>query len=365
MRSYLLTCSVMCLAVSLVHAEGERHMMEMFLDYPPATGILVTHIGHGTAADDANVDLGDVIVSYGGHATPTFEALAAARRKVGKAQVVRLGVFRMGSVVKLLISSRGIGVRGLAVTKGKRAPALPPATAVTFDFSVLDDAPRREWFAVSHAPGTPKVGWARSSLTKAGKALVLEREVAFDGGKAAGVKHHTVRVAFGAGAFPRVDEIRFSDPIQEWQAVGRRKLKKDKAAWHFSGKGPSRRLQSDQAPVPSRTLPGSLLGPLAALMPREKGACVHFRPIDEESGEFGFSAALVCVGREELSRDGDSRTAVWRFDWVERGGAIRGAYWVDAAGRVVRESHGGFLADLADRQTALAGVPERLLPRGR
>ena len=82
---------------------------------PPATGYLVTGTAPTHQAAAAGMRQGDVIVSYGGVATPTLEALGKARESEGGTDSVTVVVVRDGREVEIQLRPGRMGVYGMPV----------------------------------------------------------------------------------------------------------------------------------------------------------------------------------------------------------------------------------------------------------
>ena len=97
-------------------------------------------------------------------------------------------------------------------------------------------------------------------------------------------------------------------------------------------------------------------------MPREKGACIHFRPLTERTGEVDLPAALICVGEDEIDRGGEKvKTA--KFEQRTIGGEVRGTYWVGPSGQVLMVDYRGARATLSTKEAALKDLHPNIEPR--
>jgi hypothetical protein len=327
-------------------------LLERALLDPPATGVMVTGVGPDSQAAQAGILLGDVIVSYGGRAVPDLEALNGAKESFEGAEQVELVLAGPGGERTVLLRPGPIGVNCQPVVKGVPAAVLPPATVTGFDFSPLSREPFDDWYAFS-LDGEEKVGFEHGRLALTLGKLVLHREVAFDGGETFGVNHFDVTAIAVAGPAPDVFAVRFASPPSGFLATGRAL---GGARWLDRRGGVSTVITH---PTDLPRIPTYLVESLAAFLPREPGACFHFRPIVEGSGQAGLRSALVAVGEEEVRAGGEVARA-FRVEWRTLGGAASGTYWFDGPGHALLVDYGGAMATRTTREKALEGLPESI-----
>jgi hypothetical protein len=270
-------------------------------------------------------------------------------------------IVRNGLRIPLTLEPGPIGFMGLAVTKGVPAKALPPDTGVKFDFSRLRKGPQDEW-AIFTLDGETPVGFEHGRLHLLGDKLVLRREVGFDGGEQWGLNHFDVTVILETKPRLRVLATSFLNPLTDWLGRGRLVRRRGEgrvARWRASFPEAEPRME----PAPKRLLPTYVLESLACFMPREKGACHRFIPLNEGFGQPGLPSALVCEGKEEVllpsfrGEDPERHTA-WKYVWYQLGGAVSGTYWVGDDGRTLIADYGGARSYRASGIVATRDIPE-------
>jgi hypothetical protein len=248
-----------------------------------------------------------------------------------------------------------IGVNLVPVTKGVPAATLPPATVTGFDFSPLAKAPFDDWYAFS-LDGEEKVGFEHARLALTLGKLVLRREVAFDGGEEHGVNHFDVTAIAAAGPPPDVFAVKFLSPPSGFTASGRALP----GGWWQDPWIGGVALSRHPADLPR--IPTYLVESLAAFLPRETGACFHFRPLVEGSGQVGLRSALFAAGEEEIRVAGEV-VRTFRVEWRPLGGGASGTYWFDGPGHARLVDYGGAMAWRTSREEALRDLPATIRPR--
>jgi len=312
--------------------------LEAALRDPPATGLLILRVEEGSQAAAKGMRAGDVLVSYDGVEVADLEALRAAiGAAAGKAALPCVLVRPSGERVELELAPGRIGV------------SLSPVEKVN-----LGDA-------------TEKAGYEHAVLRLEGGKLIVRREVAFDGGEQYGLQHFDVTITAIAGATPIAVALRFVTPLTGWVGEAELILREDgRRAWRMTSQAPGQPEQGSESTAPDRLplLPTYFLETLATFMPRSEGACVHFRAVEDGSGELLFPSALVVVGEEKVDLVDGARAKAWRIEHRRLGGVVAGTFWVDGRGRKLKsEFGGGARAFLVTREEALKGVPDRLKPR--
>ena len=239
---------------------------------------------------------------------------------------------------------------------------LPAATDVKFDFSSLAEAPHDDWYAFTL--GGKKVGFEHGVNRLEDGKLVMRREVAFDGGEQWGVNHFDVTVVLTAEASPKLVSLRFENPIHGY--VGEGAPAKDDAGQpvlRYTHNGSGEQETADHAmPSDLPAIPSYVVESLACFMPREKGACYHYRPITDGSGEIGRPAALLVMGSEDVEIGGET-IATQKVQVHTFGGGPSTAFWVDAAGRVVKADYMGAVTTRAKKEDCLKDLHHGIQPR--
>ena len=338
-------------------------LVEKILQMPPATGLVVVDLVPGTQAETKGIRVGDTIVSYAGAETPDLPALMKARQGASQGEAVDCVVVRPdGTRIELRLDAGPIGVRNLvAVKRGEAVAPLPPETGVTFDFSSLSKDGAEEWYAFSLDEGKTKKGFEHSMLSLADGRLTMRREVAFDGGEQWGLNHFDVTVVMDVSDGLRPISTSFLNPITGWLGEGKRT---EDGAWEM-------RIRSSPTEEETRTtalavdlpaVPSYLMEILACFLPREQGACIHFRVLSEGGGTLGLPTALYVAGEEEIEHEG-AKVGVWRVESRSLGSSAGGSYWVDGEQRVVKVDYGGAMGFLTTKEKALDGLHEDLEAR--
>jgi hypothetical protein len=367
-RPIFLPLLALCLVIAAADAQEADlfDRLEKLLADPPATGILVTQVLPDSQAMAAGMRLGDVVFSYGGWPVADLQTLGAAKEALGEAETIEMVVVRDGKRISFSLSPGQIGFMGVGVEKGVAAPALPADTGVKFDFSALRSGASDRWYLFT-LDGETKAGFEHGVLRLRGDTLILRREVAFDGGEQWGLNHFDVIVV--ARTRPRLRTIatRFKNPLTGWIGTGRLvRAKGEGPRWRAKFPGAEPRME----PAPKRYLPTYLIESLAPFMPRVRGACYRFVPLNEGFGQPGLPSALVCEGRQEVMLPAGAagvtparKALAWKYVWLQIGGAVGGTYWVDDSGRTVFSDYGGARAYLGTRGPALANLAEGIVPQ--
>ena len=356
----VLAFSLSLAALPVSSAEDATADLEAALKNPPATGLLVTFVMDGSQAMEIGLRPGAVVISYAGHPTPTLEALAALKQGIGETDRVVLEWEREGARHGGAVSGGQIGFNAVPVVKGEPPAPLPEPTGVKFDFSSLGDEPVERWYDLFF--GEEKVGYEMWRLARRGGRLFLSSEVGFDGGEEYGLEHMKVTVVTTDQPRPALIMARYENVLNGWTATssvtenarGQRRL-------HYRWRSEEESGENEPAPAPRNLVPTYLVESLARFMPREPGACFHFRPLQEDFGRGDLRSALVCTGREEIEHDGATVSA-WRYECRNVAGAVSTTFWVSPEGESIRVDWNGAVGVLTTKEKALAGVREEVLP---
>lgn len=364
----LLTVALLALIPIVPAAAGDEPAadpVERAMENPPATGLLITKVVPGSQAADLALEPGQVIVAYGGAVTPDVARLREAMAGAAEKPSVTMEVVGIDGTKHTLTAAPGpIGVQLTPVTKGKPVPPLPPATEVVFDFSSLAGRPHDDWYAFGMA-GEGHCGFEHAIVKLEEGKLVMRREVAFDGGERWGVNHFVVSAVVTAEATPRLVSLSFENPVNGYVGEGKVEILEDGTLdWRFSW-----RTTGDESGEARRDLPQDLpavpsyfVETLARFMPRQEGACLHFHPVMDSTGELGRPAALFVVGEEEVEVGG-STVKAWRIEQRHVGGSTSTTFWVNEHGHVVRGDYGGPVTTAASREDALKDLHPEIEPR--
>lgn len=357
------TAAVLLVLLALPTRAEEVDPVERALAAPQATGLLVMGVVENTQASEAGFVPGDVIVAYGGTPVAAIDALREAMQ-AATAETIDVEVVRIdGSKKTFTLQPGPMGVQLSAVEKGKGAEPLPPATKIAFDFSSLGKAPHDDWYDFSVGDG--HAGFEHGTVRLEDGKLVMRHEVAFDGGERWGVNHFDVTVVLTAEPVPKLVSFTFQNPVTGYVGEGALVTGEDgKAVLKFTHTGNAGGPTTVGHEVPSDlpAIPSYAVETLASCMPREKGACFHYRPVTEGSGEVGRPAALRVVGEEEVEIGG-AKTKAFKIQVHGFGGDSSTAFWVNDAGRVVKAEYGGAVATAAPKEDCLKDLHHGLQPR--
>jgi len=339
--------------------EGPFAALERALAKPPATGLLVTGVGEGSQAAGAGIVPGEVVVSYDGVATTALEILADAKAKAeaaGKETVTMEVAGADGARRKVDLAPGQIGINVVAVKEGVPAPALPDATAVVFDYAALAASPRDTWYLFT-LPGQPPTGLEHVRARLEEGRVVIESEVAFDGGEQWGVNHFVVSVVLEATNPPTVRSTRFENPEQGFVGEGRLETSEGGgASWRATIRGARGQAQERvfALPTDAPAVPSYALQVLAALLPRAAGSCFHYRALEDATGVVGLKGCLYAAGVGEWP-GAEGRTA--KVEQRLFGNAPGMAFFVGTDGEVVRAEFGGPVTTKATKEEALQKTP--------
>ncbi len=357
MRSAAFVVVLLAVRLALPQDGSDLASIENALRSPPATGLLISSVAPGSQADAAGLRPGEVVVSYGGAPVPDQAALDAAKKAAQSAESVAVVVAGPEGERTVDLAPGPVGVGVIPVRKGEPVAPLPPATVRSFDFSALAQAPVEDWYSVTFEGGA-KVGFEHSRLSLSHGKLLLRREVAFDGGEQWGLNHRDVFVVADAAPAPEAFATRFLAPLGQFAADGRRA---EDGRWVITRDSEPVALDH---PRDLPRIPTYLVESLALFLPREPGACFHFRPLVESGGSLSLASALVAVGEEEVAMPGGP-ARLFRVEQRSLGGAHGGIWWIGREGRIERTDYGGPVVFRCAREEAMAGLPEALTPRWR
>lgn len=327
-----------------------------------ATGLMILQFSPEAQAMTLGLKVGDIITSYAGKAQTTQAGLiAAVKDNTAEVPVV----VRRGDQTLTVTAKPGkLGVYLEAVAAGTTR-SLPPDTHVAFVTDRLLTAPIDTWYAFVIA-GT-KVGAEHAHLQRTGDRLTVTIEVMFDGGKRWGLNHMVeTGVLDVATPVPRVVTQVHESPLSGFRSAGRWK---DATTWELTVDG----RNDDGTPlheVETSMPTGPLINDysysyLASVMPTTPGACHHTRTVVLNSAKPSILSALLVVGPEEVSVDGQQLTAV-RME--QR--SLHGSAWIAWVkdGEIVKHDYsgdgkGGTIAYRTTQVKALAGLDPKLVPR--
>jgi hypothetical protein len=335
-----------------------RVSIEKVAKSPPATGLLVTMVIEGMPARVAGIRPADVIIAYGESPTPDRVSLERAIEGTDQSGTAALEIVRAGKARILKVEPGRLGVQTVAVREGEPIEARPPAKKVTFDFSRL--AQPLELWATFHL-AKRRVGFEHHVYRRRGSSLLLDYEVAFDGGKHWGLNHFVVHLVLGVdGARPEARSVRYENPIAGWVTDGHLERKGSRRIWESRIRGPSGSEHNSVA-VPAEVLPSYAVATLPLFLVPEPGACLHYTPLNEGLGVAAPPAGLLCAGKKSVTI-ASKRVQAWRWESHSFGEHL-GTTVVGPNGEPMRIDYGGPHAQPATRDEALKGLHQNLVPR--
>ena len=332
--------------------------MEKIANDPPASGLLVTMVVEEMPARAAGIKPGDILVKYGTRRTVDRAALHDAIVAHEQDDAVPVEIVRSGKKRELKVRAGRLGVQGVPVEKGVAIETRPPAKKVTFDYSLLEPGPIDFW--MDFALDKRKAGFEHHVYQKRGSTLVLDYEVAFDGGEAWGLNHFVVNVQMSIdGARPEPHAVRFENPLAGWVTEGKLSTEGRKRIWTSSIRGGR---EKNRVIVPPEVIPSYAVSTLPLFMKPEPDACLHYTPLTEGLGVTATPAGLLCAGEDTLTVS-RRKVATWRWE-SHAFGEREGTTWVDAKdGLPVKIDYAGPSATRSTRAKALEGLPDGLVPR--
>lgn len=361
MRSHFAVLLLVACAASAAFAQDPAaDPVKKATEHPTSTGLLVTEIAPDGQAGSVGIALGDIIVSYDGKPTLDVDALKAAVAGA-KGDGIAVGLDRFGEAKTVQVKAGRIGVGLVPVKKGERFDPLPPATDVKFDFSRIEKA-GEAWYAFS-PDGVKKIGFEHYRWKADQGNLVLDSEVAFDGGKEWGLNHFVVTVVVAKGDALRGQSYRFESPIAHAVLEGHRVVDPQSpiAIWETKAKAADGQEETHREPAAGDVIPTYFIYALARCMPQTQGACYRFTPVEEGSGKVGKPCALYVEGQEP-SKVGDREVPTWKIQWVSMVGVMN-THWVDAEGNVVRTDYGRERGAATTKEEALKDLHPDLHPQ--
>lgn len=334
--------------------------MEKIAKDPPASGLLVTMVVNDMPAAAVGIRPGDIIVSYGDAPILDRAALQEAIAARAVADSVDLVIVRAGKEKRLCAQPGRLGVNAVPVRKGVPFEMRPPATKVRFDYALVEDEPLDFWASFTLAKA--KAGFEHHVYRKRGSSLILDYEVAFDGGKAYGLNHFLVQVVLAiGGARPEAQSVRFENPIEGWVTEGKLHKEGSRRTW-VSSISSSKGHERNEVKVPADLVPSYAVPTLPLFITPEPGSCLHVTPLNEGLGITTPPAGIVCAERETITVT-RKRIDAWRWE-SHALGEHGSSTWVSASDRTpLKVFYGGPVAVRTTKDDALAGISDTLEPR--
>ena len=193
----------------------------------------------------------------------------------------------------------------------------------------------------------------------------MKHQVGFDGGKRWGKNQQHVEIRVDTKEGFTTLSTRYENMLSGWIGRGARHHPASGVPYWgvtwppIDGKQEERKIA---LPADLPIYPTYLVSALVELLPRTKGACHHYRPLNEGMGTVGLASALYVAAQETIEHDG-AKVATWRVELRALGGGTRSTWWVDDAGHALRIDYGGAQAQRSTRERVLAGLPAGVKPK--
>ena len=339
MRRWLMP---LVLAVSLATfalAAGEDAAIEKTLANPPATGLVVTFVAEDSQAGKVGLRSGDVIVSYGGVATPTLPRLVQVIGEQEKERRVEIRFFRDGKEEKAIVEGGRLGAGLLPVEKGKPLTR-PEETSYEPNFAPLKSGETYYNFTIEGA----KQGFQRDHVAVAGDRITFDRTTRFQLGEQS--VYPRMRLTLRRDRYLTLESLTFTagdEKVGELKRVGNR-LKGEHGG------------EPVDLEAPANVIPSWAVDLVAQTMPRKVGACLYYTILDEGSFTLSPRFELVCAALEKVNL-GEREVDAYRYD-EQRFNQVVTRRWVTADGNLVQMEYGGPIAARTNVQDALANLPK-------
>lgn len=294
---------------------------------PPATGLLIFEVAPDTQAAKARFQPGDVLTHYDGQPVESLADLSRIARTVFQEKRKLLILVRRGEQeIEAEFDPAPLGLRLVPVRAKESRLLWRPQTQVEFDpdaiAKVLQSGDHWELLELAGKP----VGWAHSLLTPHQGKMLLRVQSSIENDQLS--QQRDVILTFRNEAYL---------PLQSIRLMAQNRLIFD---FHRdNGKLAGERTGiPDAAPVPNDAVSAYLSGYLAAMMPREAGACLHCSYLADSSLHAAPFSDLYCTGPEELEI-GEQKLPTWCYEQTVFGERVA-MYWVNESGQVVQVRYG-------------------------
>ncbi len=332
------------MAVQAAEPDADAALLAI-LAAPPVNGLLLVEVYAGSVAEGARLRPGDILTAYGAKQPRSITELRAAISASPKGKLVTLAYRRGKATGTAKVKPGLLGVDAVPVTAGK---SIRPRAATAFSPDLSRLHPGTLWYAFEWKG--KHVGFERRSLSLDQNSVRIDHVVRFK------------TPEFEERLRMRMDLLR--QPGLPFDAILLESGDQD--VTRLQRIGPiltgSARLRGVERSItqeaPSDLLPTWALDLVATTLPQRRGACLRYTSLSEGSARPERFCELYCAGPQVLKLDGKD-VATHRFE-AARLGQVRGKYWLDESGRLVRADYGGPVAVLRDEAAALRGLPVAL-----
>lgn len=330
-----LACTFLLGFCTVASAQATRQEIERaiapVLANPPATGLLIFEVGEGTQAAKAGFRPGDVLTHYDGRPVETLDDLSKIARETFQEQRKLLVLVKRGEQeLQAEFDPAPLGVRITPVRERQSRLLWRPETNVEFSPQLMSKVLKSgdHWDLLEH--GDKVIGWAHAYLTsyKGRMALRIQSSIENEQLK----QQRDVIVTFHQQPYLPLQSIRLST--------------ENRLIFDFHRQGNT--LSGERvgvavsAEIPADAISTYLTGYVAAMMPREKGACLHCSYLADSSLNAAPFSDIYCVGEEELTL-GTEKVQAFGYEQTVFGERVA-MYWVDADGQVVKTQYDSGIA---------------------
>jgi len=295
--------------------------LEALLQAPHATGVFVTHVQVGTAAEAAGLCMGDIVTQVGEKPLVALSDYYQAMQPQGPdGEERRLTVERRdGSKAGLTVRSGKPGMDVCPVQAGVPAWKQAPDFEEAPDFSALHEGAE---LALRNSFGEEPAGWERIRISRRGD--LIDAEIDFRLGGASESGKTWAHFTYGRSSH-RMDRSLSLVRTAFWDGKpGARKLKGDvelgsDGVW----RGTHVSLQGQESKVEFKGFATGLLSGYTAtllplVMPLRAGASLTFTHTPDGNAQPICRERIECTGRETVKVDGKDVNA-WCFAWRHYG----------------------------------------------
>lgn len=307
-------------------AEVEKAIAPV-LASPPATGLLIFEVTDDSQAARAGFMPGDILTHYDGQPVESLPDLSRIARTVFQEKRKLLVLARRGEKeLEAEFDPAPLGVRLIPVREKETRLLWRPETPVPFSpeltAQVLQSG--ESWELLLH--GDTPIGWAHSYLTPHKGKTLLRIQSSIENEQIS--QQRDVILTFRNEAYLPVDSVRL--------------MSQNRLIFDFfreEGKLAGERVGiPDAAPIPEDAVSAYLSGYLAAMMPRQEGACLHCSYLADSSLHAAPFSDLYCLGAQELTI-GEQTISTFKYEQTVFGERTA-VYWVDDKNQVVQVQFG-------------------------
>jgi len=346
--------TLLAVLIAMLSAAERPDPLDVASVTPSATGLLVTRVFEGGEAARVGLSRGDIVTSYAGTLVRSIEELAAAVAAVQGAEA-KVGYVHDGRPVEITVKAGKLGVGGRKAEAGVAIVLVPPSTGAKPDFAALAKGPQEHWYAFTI--GGKKVGLEWQRVSRAGDQVSFASEVCFDGEPQWSLQQFVEENTLAIGPHLAPLRLRHAFPLGDWVATAQAVDRDGRRLWSLVVIDEGKEKAAESSELPAGALPDYVAGQLPAFLPRQAGACLHYRMLMAHSAATHGLHAIVAGDEEEIAV-GAVRLRARRYEQRSAGGAGRVTWVADDV--IVRQDYGNdTVAYLTTRDEALRGLDQR------